>query len=189
MFVRNWMSAPPLTLLPGATVSTAVDFLRKRKIRRAPVLEEGRLVGIVTLGDLTGTGKRHGDKSVTTVENVMTRKPVTVEPLETLESAAQKMLTKKISGLPVLDGERLVGILTESDLFRALCGMMGIGEKGARLSVTVPDTSDLLESIRGRLAGLAVRSLVTIHDPKRNVWDVVLRVRGRAQELSVVKES
>jgi len=67
--------------------------------------------------------------------------------------------------------------------------MMGIGEKGARLSLSIPDTSDLLEGIRGRLAGLAVRSLVTIHDPKRNVWDVVMRVRGRARELSVAKES
>jgi acetoin utilization protein AcuB len=183
MFVRNWMTAPVLSLLPAATVSVALDFLQKRRVRRAPVVEDGRLLGIVTLGDLTGSGKKHGDKAVTTLANVMTRNPVTVEPEETLESAAQKMLTKKISGLPVVDGGKLVGILTESDLFRALCAMMGIGEKGARLTLTVPDKSDLLEGIRGRLAGLAVRSLVTIHDPKRNVWDVMMRVRGRAQDL------
>ena len=184
MFVRNFMTAPVFGLPPGVTVTSALEFLRKRKIRRAPVVQDGKLLGIVTLGDLTGSGKKHGDKSVTTLANVMTRNPVTVEPEETLESAAQKMLTKQISGLPVVDGGRLVGILTESDLFRALCGLMGIGEKGARLTLSVPDKSDLLEGIRGRLAGLAVRSLVTIHDPKRNVWDVVMRVRGRAQDLS-----
>lgn len=183
MFVRNWMTAPVFSLTSGTTVSVALDFLQKRRVRRAPVVEDGRLLGIVTLGDLTGSGKKHGDKSVTTLANVMTRNPVTVEADETLESAAQKMLTKKISGLPVVEGERLVGILTESDLFRALCAMMGIGEKGARLTLSVPDKSDLLEGIRGRLAGLAVRSLVTIHDPKRNVWDVMMRVRGRAHDL------
>lgn len=184
MFVRNFMTAPVLGLPPGVTVTLALEFLQKRKIRRAPVVQDGKLLGIVTLGDLTGSGKKHGDKSVTTLANVMTKNPVTVEPEETLESAAQKMLTKQISGLPVVAGGRLVGILTESDLFRALCSMMGIGEKGARLTLSVPDKSDLLEGIRGRLAGLAVRSLVTMHDSKRNVWDVVMRVRGRAQNLS-----
>jgi acetoin utilization protein AcuB len=114
----------------------------------------------------------------------MTPKPITVQEEATLETAAQLMLSNKISGLPVMDGEKVVGILTESDLFRVLCGMLGIGEKGARVQMTVRDDADLLQNIRGRLKGLAVRSLVTVHDPNRNAWDVVMRVRGRAAKVS-----
>ena len=177
MYVRNWMSAPAIALTAGVTAASALAFMEKRKVRRLPVVEDGRLVGIVTKSDLLGTAKKHA--AVTTIANVMTRKPFTVQQEETLETAASLMLKQKVSGLPVLDGDRLVGVITESDLFRALCTMLGIGEKGARLMMTVRDDVDLLETVEGRLKGLAVRSLVTVHDPKRNVWDVVMRVRGR----------
>lgn len=180
MFVRDWMSAPAITLGPDATASAALAFLDKRKVRRAPVVEDGKLVGIVTKSDLLGAGKHHAVHGVTTIANVMTQKPMTVQQDDTLEAAAQLMLANKVSGVPVLDGDRVVGIITESDLFRALCGMLGIGERGARVQMTVKDDADLLKQIHGRLNGLAVRSLVTVHDPKRNVWDVVMRVRGRA---------
>lgn len=184
MFVRNWMSAPAISLPPEATASAALAFLEKRRIRRVPVVQDGRLVGIVTKSDLLGAGSRPHVSTVTTIANVMTRKPLTVQESDTLETAAQLMLSNKISGVPVLDGDLLVGIVTESDLFLALCGMLGIGEKGARVLMTVRDDRDLLENIQGRLSGLAVRSLVTVHDLKRNAWDVVMRVRGRAAKVS-----
>lgn len=184
MFVREWMSAPAVSIGPDVTAAAALDFLGKRKIRRLPVEKDGKLVGIVTKSDLLGAGKKHAVHGVTTIANLMATKPLTVQQDDTLETAAQLMLSNKISGVPVLDGDRLVGIITESDLFRALCGMLGIGERGARVLMTVRDDADLLENIRGRLNGLAVRSLVTVHDPKRNAWEVVMRVRGRAPKVS-----
>lgn len=184
MFVRNWMSAPAISLPPETTASIALAFMEKRKVRRLPVVHDGKLVGIVTKSDLQGAGQKHAVHSVTTIANVMTPNPITVQVEDTLETAAQAMLEKKVSGIPVLDGDRLAGILTESDLFRALCGMLGIGEKGARVVQSIRDDADLLQTIRGRLNGLAVRSLVTVHDPKRKMWDVVMRVRGRAAKLS-----
>lgn len=184
MFVRNWMSAPAISLPPDVTASAALAFMDKRKIRRLAVVKDKKLVGIVTKSDLMGAGSRPHVSTVTTIANVMTRKPLTLQESDTLETAAQLMLTNKISGVPVMDGDRLVGIITESDLFRALCGMLGIGEKGARVVMTVRDDADLLQNIRGRLNGLAVRSLVTVHDPKRNVWDAVMRVRGRSAKIS-----
>ena len=187
MFVRNWMSAPAIALGPEITASAALAFLEKRKIRRLPVVKDGKLVGIVTKSDLLGTAKKHS--AVTTIANVMTRNPRTVQESDTLEAAASLMLKEKISGVPVMDGDFLVGIITESDLFRALCGMLGIGERGARVVMTVRDDADLLQNVRGRLNGLAVRSLVTVHDPKRNVWDVVMRVRGRSAANAPQKES
>jgi acetoin utilization protein AcuB len=187
MFVRNWMSAPAIALGPGITASAALAFMEKRNIRRLPVVEDGNLVGIVTKSDLLGTAKKHS--AVTTIANVMTRNPRTVQESDTLEAAASLMLKEKISGVPVMDGDFLVGIITESDLFRALCGMLGIGERGARVVMTVRDDADLLQNVRGRLNGLAMRSLVTVHDPKRNVWDVVMRVRGRTAAQSTRKEA
>lgn len=184
MFVRDWMSAPAITLGPDVTASAALAFLDKRNVRRVPVVKDGKLVGIVTKSDLLGSGKNHSVHGVTTIANVMTEKPFTVHQNDTLETAAQLMLENKISGVPVLEEGRVVGIITESDLFRALCGMLGIGERGARVQMTVRDDAELLPAIRGRLNGLAVRSLVTVHDPKRNVWDVVMRVRGRTAKVS-----
>jgi acetoin utilization protein AcuB len=184
MFVRNWMSAPAISLPPKTTASVALAFMEKRRIRRLPVVENGQLLGIVTKSDLLGAGKKARVADVTTVAHVMSRNPLTVQESDTLEAAAQLMLSEKISGLPVMDGDRLVGIITESDLFRALCGMLGIGERGARVLMTVSDDTDLLQNVRGRLNGLTVRSLVTVHDPKRNVWDVVMRVRGRTAKVS-----
>jgi acetoin utilization protein AcuB len=182
MFVRDRMSAPAIVLAPEATASSALAFMEKHKIRRTPVVRDGKLVGIVTMSDLLGVAnKKTASESVTTVAQVMTAKPITVQRDETLEVAAQLMMSRKVSGLPVLDGDRVVGILTESDLFRALCQMLGFGERGARVVQQVDDDEDLIEQIRGRLKKMLVRSLVTVHDPKRGVWDVVMRVRGRTE--------
>lgn len=184
MFVRDRMSAPAITLAPDVTASAAISFMEKRKVRRLPVVQDGKLVGIVTLSDLHGAGKKEHVGPVTTLANVMAKKPVTIQRDETLETAAQLMISKKISGLPVMDGDKLVGILTESDLFRALCDLLGFGEGGARVVMSVDDDSNLLETIRGRLNRMTIRSLVTVHDPKRSVWDVIMRVRGRAEKAS-----
>lgn len=184
MFVRDQMSAPALVIGPDATAASALAVMEKRKIRRLPVVQDGKLVGILTLSDLHGANGKIATGAVKTVSQLMTPKPYAVQRDETLEMAAGIMMTKKVSGLPVLDGDRVVGILTESDLFRALCRMFGFGETGARVVMSVDDNNDLLETIGHRLHRMALRSLVTVHDPRRNVWDVVLRVRGRQARKS-----
>jgi acetoin utilization protein AcuB len=181
MFVRDWMSAPVVTVRGGVSAPEALDLMDCRRVRRLPVVEGGRLVGIVTRSDLQAAlGPAAARGRGLRVSDVMTPDPATVERDETLEGAAQLMLRRKISGLPVVAGGRVVGIITESDLFRALCGMLGIGQRGARLTMTVGDEADLLEALRRRLRGLALRSLVTVRDEGRRRWNVVLRVRGRA---------
>jgi acetoin utilization protein AcuB len=184
MFVRDRMSAPAIIIAPDATASLALAFMEKRKIRRLPVVQDGRLVGIITRSDLLQAGRKTGTGPVRTVAQVMTPKPITVRRDDTLETAAQIMTTRKVSGLPVLEGDQVVGILTESDLFRALCQMLGFGERGARVVMSIKDDQDVLDTIRGRLKKMAVRSLVTSHDSKRGMWDVVMRVRGRSKMVS-----
>lgn len=174
MFVRNRMSSPAVTIPPEVPVSAARAFMERRKIRRLPVVEAGKLLGILTLSD-TQAAKRQD----AFVADVMTRKPLTVEPTDTLERAAKLMLDRQVSGLPVVEDGAVVGILTESDVFRAFCELMGVGERGARVVFTVPEKGDLLETVKRRLSGLTPRSLATFHNPDKECWEVVTRVRGR----------
>src|SRR5688572_22310785 len=170
------MSSPVVSIPSGTSGEAAVDLMTSHKVRRLPVVDVERLVGIVTLSDL------HADRcSGTPVKDLMTKSPLTVSPDETLERAAKIMIEKKISGIPVVDeAGRAVGIITESDVFRALCELLGVNEKGARVVFTVPEDGDLLESLRRRLGGLVPRSLATFHNARTGGWEVVTRVRGRA---------
>jgi acetoin utilization protein AcuB len=174
MFVRRWMSSPAVTIPKEVPAASALEFMRRRKVRRLPVTDGGRLVGIVTQSDLQAS-RRDAEY----VEDRMTRNPLTVAPEDTLEQAARLMLEKKVSGLPVVEKEALAGIITESDVFRALCEMLGVGEKGARVVFSVPEGDDLLAALRRKLSGLVPRSLATLHDAEKGRWEVVMRVRGR----------
>jgi acetoin utilization protein AcuB len=129
MLVREWMTSPPILIQARQSAPEALDFMEQRKVRRLPVEEEGRLVGIVTKTDLQsklGPFPISWRRLRLYVTDVMTRDPVTVGPDEPLEQAATLMLTHKISGLPVVADGRVVGIVTESDVFRAFCEAMGI---------------------------------------------------------------
>jgi acetoin utilization protein AcuB len=174
MFVRNWMSSPVATIPKAVPASAALEYMARRKVRRLPVVEGGALAGIVTLSDLNASKRPDA-----VVEDVMTADPATVTPDDTLEEAARLMRERKISGLPVVEGGRVTGILTESDVFGALCELLGVGEKGARVVLTVPESAELLESVQRRLAGMALRSLATFHNAEKGQWEVVMRVRGR----------
>lgn len=184
MYVRNWMTSPALGTEPDETLEAALDAMKRRSVRRLPVLDDGKLVGIVTQSDLVaelGRGTSRRKKAAATVSSVMARQPLTVAPADTLEAAAELMHRRKISGMPVVEDGRLVGVITESDVFRALMAMLGIGERGARIVMSVKDNGNLLDAIAARLKGLSVRSLVTVHDAEHGRWDVTIRVRGRAE--------
>lgn len=183
MFVRNWMSAPAVVIPPVVPVVAALGLMEKRRIRRLAVVQDTKLIGIVTQGDLVGVighGRKVALNPELTIGDVMTPNPVVVQRDDTIEAAAQLMLREKVSGLPVLDGDQIVGMITESDLFRAMCDVMGLGEPGARVVLSVPEGDDLIAALERRSAGMDVRSLVTFRDAKRGMWDVVMRVRGKA---------
>lgn len=129
--VSEWMSRPAITVEPGTPLKTAHQIMKERRIRRLPVVVHGHLVGIVTIGDI-----REASPSDATslsiwelnylwdqlkVEQVMTREVVTVKPETSILDAARLMLEKKISGMPVVGVHgSVVGILTESDIFKML---------------------------------------------------------------------
>ncbi len=119
--VRDWMTPNPVTVLPSTPSTEAFELMRERRIRRLPVVENGKLIGIVALSDLlkAGASSQDTEASKMRITLVMTADPRTVTPETPLRQAAKLMLTHKISGLPVLEADQLIGIITESDIFRA----------------------------------------------------------------------
>ena len=129
--VRDWMSSPAEVVRTDTPVGDAYNVMMRRGIRRLPVVEEERLVGIVSLGDLREARPSPATSlsiyelnyllGKLTVGQVMTHNPYTVTASTPIRKAARTMLDRKVSGLPVVDEQdRLVGIITESDVFRML---------------------------------------------------------------------
>jgi CBS domain-containing protein len=129
--VREWMTSPVLTVSRYSSISSAYQVMKENGIRRLPVVENDKLIGIITLGDVREASPSSATTlsiwelnylwAQLTVEKVMMSEVITVKPDDLILDAAELMLENKISGLPVVDSRgRLVGILTESDIFRML---------------------------------------------------------------------
>ena len=123
--VRDWMSTPPITILPDAHVTEAYALMQERHIRRLPVVENGHLLGIITMGDLREVGASLDNDQATKirVDFAMNTQPITATPTMSLRNAAKSMIQHKISGLPVISDGVLVGMITESDIFRAFLSL------------------------------------------------------------------
>ncbi len=120
--VREWMTRNPCTVTPETLLTDAYAVMMDRRIRRLPVLENQRLVGIVSMGDLRAKGvdTESAEAAKMRVDAVSTANPLTVTPDDTLVDAARIMIDRKIGGLPVVEDGALVGIISETDLVRAL---------------------------------------------------------------------
>lgn len=116
MLVRDKMTAPVEAVRPDDDVAVVREVFRRRRIRHIPVVAVGRVVGMVSDRDLRGVA----EGTTATVDSIMTPAPATTTPGTPVETAAALMRTRKIGALPVLEGETLVGIVSESDLLAAL---------------------------------------------------------------------
>ncbi len=128
--VRDWMTPNPITIDIKTTLPEAHKLMKECHIRRLPVVDHGKVVGILTQGDIREASPSDATSlsifelnyllAKLNVEKIMTRDPITIAPTSTIREAAQIMLDHKIGGLPVIEGDKLVGIITESDIFRVL---------------------------------------------------------------------
>jgi acetoin utilization protein AcuB len=149
MLVGERMSHPVLTISPEMSALDAQAFMRREHIRRAPVIHDGKLVGIVTEGDLLNASPTQATLlsvweinylvSKIKVSQVMTKKVMTIAEDTPIEEAARVMIDNKIGGLPVTRDGKVVGIITETDLFKVMLEMLGARQRGVRASVLVPN--------------------------------------------------
>lgn len=157
MLVGERMSRPVITVSADDPINEVLALFRKEHIRRAPVLKNGKLAGIVTQTDLLNASpspvttlsiwEMHYLISKVTVEKVMTRKVFTVDRDTPIEEAARIMADKKIGGLPVMSAGRVVGMITETDLFKVFLELMGARQKALRVTATIPDKKGELAKI------------------------------------------
>lgn len=160
MFVGERMSKPVVTISPETTINEAFDLLRKKEIQRLPVLsKDGKLIGIVSDHDLINASPSPATTlsiwemnyllAKIKVEDVMTKKVITVDISTPIEQAARIMADNKIGGMPVMDGDQVVGVITDTDLFKIFLELMGGRTEGVRVTAIVPD-------VKGELAALTM---------------------------------
>jgi acetoin utilization protein AcuB len=173
LLVRDWMTGNLVTLSPEASAAEALTLCRERRIRHIPILEERRLVGIVSDRDLRDASPALGDPERARtlrkirVGDVMTREVITVDPQDSIENAAQQMYELKIESLPVVAEEELLGIVTSSDVMRALVMLAGLPEPGCRIEVRVPNREGILAEVAGEIRDLEVDIFDVLSDPDR----------------------
>ena len=157
MLVGERMSHPVITMSPDLPIVDALNLMKRERIRRAPVVKDGKMVGIVSDKDLLNASTSPATSlsvwelnyllSKITVKEVMSKKVLSVSESTPIEEAARIMADNKIGGLPVTRGEDVVGIITETDLFKIFLELMGAREPGVRVTALIPEK-------RGQLAKL-----------------------------------
>ncbi len=179
MLVKNWMSKKVVTVRPNDSAIKAEILLKKHSIRCLPIIDEGKLVGILTERDL----KRISLPSDTLrVKNLMTKDPVTVPWDYTIGETAAILLKHNISGVPVVSSHgQLVGVITKGDLLRVLVPLTGVGEKGIQIALMVDDRTGSIKEIIDiiRTNGGRLMSVLTSYDeaPKGYI-KVYIRMYG-----------
>src|SRR5689334_12102298 len=149
MFVKNKMTANPFTISPDQTIPDAHEIMAQNGIKRLPVIKNGKLVGIVSKEDILRASPSEATTfsigeityllAKTKISQIMTKNPVTISSKALLEEAATLMRDNDISFLPVVDEGKLVGIITESDIFDSFIELLGFREPGTRLTVEADD--------------------------------------------------
>ncbi len=173
MLVGERMTRNPVTILETASIDDGIHLMRERRVRRLPVLDSsGKMVGIVSDKDLLHAApspatslsvyELHYLLARLTIKQVMSSPVISVTADTPIEEAAAVMADHKIGGLPVVEGGALVGIITETDIFKILVELLGAREPGLRVTLAVRDAKGTLANITQALAaqGANVISLV-----------------------------
>lgn len=157
MYVRKSMTKSPYTITADASIADAVALLREKGLRRLPVVDGEKLVGLLTESDIQKVSPTKATSlsifeinyllSKLTVKDAMSKKPITIEAGSLLEEAAVIMREKKIGTLPVIEDDKLVGIITESDIFDAFINLLGFRDIGSRLTIEAKDVPGAMADI------------------------------------------
>ncbi len=203
MLIKDWMTKDPVTITEDTSMIKAIHIMKERRFRRIPVVSDGKLVGMVTDRDL----KEASPSKATTldvhelyyllaelqVKEIMSRNPISVGERDTVEHAAQVMLEHTISGLPVVDGEgKVVGIITQSDVFRAFMHITGVLQGGVQFALRLEDRPGLIKEVVDLLRARGARfvsllsSYTAAHEGFR---DVYIRVKNLTPEAAAAVQA
>jgi acetoin utilization protein AcuB len=202
MLVKDRMTKNPITVKPDLPIAEALEWMRREKVRHFPVVnKKGKLVGIVARDDLMYASPSPVTSlsmweitylmSRVTVDEAMTKEVITISDDAPVEEAARVMFDNKIGSLPVMRDGALVGIITESDLFKAFLELFGGHKKGVRLTVLAPYYKGSLADISTKIteAGGLILALNVFEGEDPSNWGCTLKVTdiGRDELLEVVE--
>ncbi|GAB4424629.1 MAG: CBS and ACT domain-containing protein [Anaerolineales bacterium] len=162
MLVGERMSHPVITIPADMSVTEALAMFKRERIRRAPVVKGGKMVGIVSDKDLLNASPSPATSlsiwemnyllNKISVEDVMTKEVLSISEDTPIEEAARIMADSKVGGLPVMRDKHVVGIITETDLFKVFLELMGAREKGVRVTALLHDEKGQLAKITNAIA-------------------------------------
>lgn len=202
MLVGKRMTRNPITVPPDVPLAEAMEWMRRERVRRFPVVDKnGKLVGIVSYSDLLHAAPSSATSlnvwevtyllSQVTVGEVMTKEVITICEDCPIEEAARIMADHKVGGLPVMRDDQVVGIITESDLFKVFLELFGARERGVRVTLLAPYVKGSLAQISSAITergGLIVALNVFLGEDPSN-WGCTLKVSdiSRDELIEVVK--
>ena len=157
MYVKNRMTSNPYTIAYDAPIPEVIELMREKNLKRVPVVHGDKVVGMITQGDIQKVSPTKATTlsifeinyllSKTKVSDAMTKEVITISPDDLLEEAAVLMRENKISTLAVVKDNKLVGIITESDIFDAFIDLLGFRDVGSRITIQASDTPGVLADI------------------------------------------
>lgn len=191
MIVSMWMTKNPVTIPLQTPIADAAALMARRRIRRLPVMDGAALVGIVSATDILRANPPDVNPISTAstapaaqlnVEEIMRRNPITTSPDEPIEEVARLMGAQKIGALPVLREDRLVGMITESDIFRAFVSVFNTDSSGARITFDVSKGEDTFALISKVALERKVRIVNLISSTQNDLPVCVVRITGAGVE-------
>ncbi|MGQ9411736.1 CBS and ACT domain-containing protein [Streptococcus pluranimalium] len=198
MAVKDFMTSKVIYVSPDTTVAHASDKMKAQDLRRLPVIENDRLVGLVTEGTMAdATPSKATSLSIyemnyllnkTKIRDIMIRDVITVSQDASLEDAIYIMMKHKVGVLPVVDNDQLYGIITDRDIFKAFLEVSGYGEEGLRLNILLNDTIGSLEKVVRVIsdANLNIhRTVVANHKSGKTL--VEIQIQGQADTQALEK--
>ena len=193
--VRDAMTREVITLEPEASAVQALGLCREHGIRHLPIVENGRLVGLVSDRDLRdvspprGTGDEENTLGWVRVRDIMSTNLVTIHPLDTIEHAARDIHAHKFNCLPVVAEGALVGIITSSDMTRILIELIGAHGTGSWIEVEVPNEPGMLHEVTNVVKDSHVNIVGVFLGPASRATNRVIVLRLETTDPSSIAES
>ena len=190
MAVKDFMTRKVVYISPDTTVAHAADIMREQGLHRLPVIENDKLVGLVTEGTIAEASPSKATSlsiyemnyllNKTKIKDVMIRKVITVSQYASLEDAIYLMLKNKVGILPVVDNEQVYGVITDRDIFKAFLEVSGYGEEGVRARFVTEDEVGVLEHIVRLLVEENLNISNTVNIPRKD-GKVVIEVQNEGK--------
>ena len=199
MAVKDFMTRKVVYISPDTTVAHAADIMREQGLHRLPVIENDKLVGLVTEGTIAEASPSKATSlsiyemnyllNKTKIKDVMIRKVITVSQYASLEDATYLMLKNKVGILPVVDNEQVYGVITDRDIFKAFLEVSGYGEEGVRARFVTEDEVGVLEHIIRLLVEENLNISNTVNIPRKDGKVVIeVQIDGKVDLESLKKK-